>query len=151
MVHRIILLVNIVHDKKYGHPIVYCVRKRLIPPLVPKRRVSGRSGSRNSSRFSNLELKLFEVAGSIENWPPRRGLLVAATRYIELLYARWVGMEIRKIQITGGNSYVVSLPKTWVKDAGLKANDAVLVLPQADMSLLVVPKADLRKETKSEA
>lgn len=59
-------------------------------------------------------------------------------------------LEIRKIQITGGNSYVVSLPKSWVKDAGLKAKDAVLVLPQADMSLLVVPKADLRKETKSE-
>lgn len=59
-------------------------------------------------------------------------------------------MEIRKIQITGGNSYVVSLPKSWVNDAGLKAKDAVLVLPQADMSLLVVPKSDLRKETKSE-
>ncbi|MDG6915471.1 MAG: phosphate uptake regulator PhoU [Nitrososphaerota archaeon] len=59
-------------------------------------------------------------------------------------------MEIRKIQITGGNSYVVSLPKSWVNDAGLKAKDAVLVLPQADMSLLVVPKGDLRKETKSE-
>ena len=59
-------------------------------------------------------------------------------------------MEIRKIQITGGNSYVVSLPKSWVNDAGLKAKDAVLVLPQADMSLLVVPKNDLRKETKSE-
>jgi len=42
-------------------------------------------------------------------------------------------MEIRKIQITGGNSYVVSLPKSWVRDAGLKAKDAVLVLPQADM------------------
>src|SRR5271170_731073 len=60
-------------------------------------------------------------------------------------------MEIRKIQITGGNSYVVSLPKSWVKDAGLKAKDAVLVLPQADMSLLVIPKNDLRKESKSEA
>lgn len=59
-------------------------------------------------------------------------------------------MEIRKIQITGGNSYVVSLPKSWVNDAGLKAKDAVLVLPQADMSLLVVPKSDLRRETKSE-
>ncbi len=59
-------------------------------------------------------------------------------------------MEIRKIQITGGNSYVVSLPKSWVKDAGLKAKDAVLVMPQADMSLLVIPKNDLRKETKSE-
>jgi phosphate uptake regulator len=60
-------------------------------------------------------------------------------------------MEIRKIQITGGNSYVVSLPKAWVNDAGLKAKDAVLVMPQADMSLLVIPKNDLRKETKSEA
>ncbi len=59
-------------------------------------------------------------------------------------------MEVRKIQKTGGNSYVVSLPKTWVRDVGLKAKDAVLVLPQADMSLLVVPKGDLRKETRSD-
>src|SRR5690349_19687821 len=74
----------------------------------------------------------------------------SAAKYIESLYAAPFLMEIRKIQITGGNSYVVSLPKSWVKDAGLKAKDAVLVLPQADMSLLVVPKGDLRKETKSE-
>src|ERR1700739_1462109 len=61
-----------------------------------------------------------------------------------------VGMEIRKIQITGGTSYVVSLPKSWVNDAGLKAKDAVLVMPQADMSLLVIPKNELRKGSKSE-
>lgn len=69
--------------------------------------------------------------------------------YRATIYTR-AGMEIRKIQITGGNSYVVSLPKSWVNDAGLKAKDAVLVMPQADMSLLVIPKSDFRKETKSE-
>jgi len=60
-------------------------------------------------------------------------------------------LEIRRVQVTGGNSFVVSLPKSWVKDIGLKAKDSVLVLPQADMSLLIVPKRELAEAEKSEA
>jgi len=60
-------------------------------------------------------------------------------------------MEFRKVQVTGGNSYVVSLPKSWVKDVGLKPKDAVLVLPQADMSLLVVPRHELTAAERREA
>jgi len=60
-------------------------------------------------------------------------------------------LDIRKVQVTGGNSFVVSLPKTWVKDIGLKAKDSVLVLPQADMSLLIVPKRELAETEKTEA
>jgi len=55
------------------------------------------------------------------------------------------------VQLTGGNSYVVSLPKSWVKDVGLKPKDAVLVLPQSDMSLLVVPRHELTGGERSEA
>jgi len=60
-------------------------------------------------------------------------------------------LEIRRVQVTGGNSFVVSLPKSWVKDVGLKAKDSVQVLPQADMSLLIVPKRELAEAEKSEA
>jgi phosphate uptake regulator len=59
-------------------------------------------------------------------------------------------MEFRRVQVTGGNSFVVSLPKTWVKDIGLKPKDAVAVITQPDSSLLIVPRRDIREATKSE-
>ncbi len=60
-------------------------------------------------------------------------------------------MEFRNVQVTGGNSFVVSLPKAWVNDVGLKAKDPVAVIVQADSSLLIVPRRDIREATKSEA
>jgi phosphate uptake regulator len=61
------------------------------------------------------------------------------------------GMEFRRVQVTGGNSFVVSLPKTWVNDVGLKPKDAVAVITQADSSLLIVPRKDIREPSRSEA
>jgi len=60
-------------------------------------------------------------------------------------------MDFRKVQVTGGNSFVVSLPKTWVKDVGLKPKDAVAIITQPDSSLLIIPKRELREAAKSEA
>src|SRR5271157_3588209 len=60
-------------------------------------------------------------------------------------------MEFRRVQVTGGNSFVVSLPKTWVRDIGLKPKDAVAIIVQPDSSLLIVPRRDVREATKSEA
>jgi phosphate uptake regulator len=59
--------------------------------------------------------------------------------------------EFRKVQKTGGNSFVVSLPKTWVNDLGLRPKDAVAVSVQPDSSLLIVPRKDIRPSAKSEA
>lgn len=59
--------------------------------------------------------------------------------------------DFRKVQVTGGNSFVVSLPKTWVTDVGLRAKDPVAVLVQPDSSLLIVPRSDIRTAPKSEA
>ncbi len=59
--------------------------------------------------------------------------------------------DFRKVQVTGGNSFVVSLPKTWVTDVGLRAKDPVAVLVQPDSSLLIVPRRDIRATSKSEA
>lgn len=55
------------------------------------------------------------------------------------------------MQVTGGNSFVVSLPKAWVKDVGLKPKDAVAVITQPDSSLLIVPRKDIRETGRSEA
>jgi len=59
--------------------------------------------------------------------------------------------DFRKVQVTGGNSFVVSLPKTWVTDVGLRAKDPVAVMVQPDSSLLIVPRRDVRATPKSEA
>jgi len=59
--------------------------------------------------------------------------------------------DFRKVQVTGGNSFVVSLPKTWVTDVGLRAKDPVAVLVQPDSSLLIIPRRDIRSTPKSEA
>jgi phosphate uptake regulator len=59
--------------------------------------------------------------------------------------------NFRNIQKTGGNSFVVSLPKSWVTDLGLRPKDSVAVLVQPDSSLLIVPRRDIRASQKSEA
>lgn len=47
-------------------------------------------------------------------------------------------METRKIYLTGGSTYVVSLPKKWVKNAGLKRGDSVVVTAQ-EGSVIIEP------------
>jgi len=49
-------------------------------------------------------------------------------------------MEFRKIQFTGRSSYIISLPKKWVKEHGLKQGDSVPLLLNPDGSLTVFPR-----------
>ena len=58
--------------------------------------------------------------------------------------------ELRKVQLTGGSTYVVSLPKNWARAAGIKPGDYVQLIPQSDMSLLIVPGEEGEKEGLSE-
>lgn len=53
-------------------------------------------------------------------------------------------MDSRKIQLTGGSTYIVSLPKTWVTDKGINVGDPVWITPLQDGTLLLSPK--LKKE-----
>lgn len=46
-------------------------------------------------------------------------------------------MEGRKLQLTGGSTYVVSLPKRWVTGSGLKAGDTLFVETEADGSVSI--------------
>ncbi len=46
-------------------------------------------------------------------------------------------VDIRKIQITGGSSYMVTLPKEWAESVKLKKNDPVRLEVQPDSSLLI--------------
>jgi phosphate uptake regulator len=46
-------------------------------------------------------------------------------------------MESRKVQITGGSTYIVSLPKSWIKERGIKAGDPLWVTNLQDGALLL--------------
>jgi phosphate uptake regulator len=48
-------------------------------------------------------------------------------------------MEIRKVQVTGGSSYVLSLPKGWIRERKIQKNDPIGIISQADGTLLITP------------
>src|SRR5215204_3469588 len=47
--------------------------------------------------------------------------------------------ETRKLQYTGGSSYIVSLPKKWIQDLGLRQGDHVVILRQGNSTLQIAP------------
>ncbi|ANF22194.1 phosphate signaling complex PhoU family protein [Thermococcus piezophilus] len=49
-------------------------------------------------------------------------------------------MEFRKIQFTGRSSYIISLPKKWVKEHSLKQGDVVPLALNPDGSITIFPK-----------
>jgi len=49
-------------------------------------------------------------------------------------------LDIRKLQLTGGSSIAITLPKHWVDSAGLKAGDPVACQVRQDGSLLLMPR-----------
>jgi phosphate uptake regulator len=51
------------------------------------------------------------------------------------------GFHGRRIQKTGGSTYIVSLPKNWVLARGLGAGDVLFFTPRADGSMTIFPEA----------
>jgi phosphate uptake regulator len=51
-------------------------------------------------------------------------------------------MEIRKVQFTGGSSYVLTLPKEWIDAEKIKKNDSLGVEVQPDGTLLITRHID---------
>ena len=45
--------------------------------------------------------------------------------------------ETRKIQFTGKSSYIVSLPKKWVMDLGLKRGDQIRIARHGSSALQI--------------
>lgn len=48
--------------------------------------------------------------------------------------------EVRKVQLTGGATLIVSLPKEWAKRVSLMPGDEVLIVTQPDDTLVVIPR-----------
>lgn len=58
--------------------------------------------------------------------------------------------QLRRVQLSGGSTYIVSLPKSWAKNTGIKPGDYVRLIPQPDNSLLIVPGKEKKEEKTSE-
>src|ERR1051325_9937321 len=58
-------------------------------------------------------------------------------------------MELRKIQVTGGSTHVVSLPKKWIDRNKLGRSDTVAIHEEPDGSLLLIPHSDTRSEART--
>lgn len=54
------------------------------------------------------------------------------------------GFHGRRIQKTGGSTFIISLPKSWVVGRGLKPGDVLFFAPRSDGSLTVYPEEGAR-------
>src|SRR5579884_726022 len=59
--------------------------------------------------------------------------------------------ETRKIQYTGGSSYIVSLPKKWIQEMGIKQGDYVTIARQENSALQILPSTKRISREQKEA
>jgi phosphate uptake regulator len=50
------------------------------------------------------------------------------------------GEELRKIQVTGGSTFIISLPKLWVKQMGLQRGSVIRISQKDDLTLELQPQ-----------
>jgi len=58
-------------------------------------------------------------------------------------------IETRKVQKTGGSSFIISLPIVWIKKHGVEKNDTLGILSQPDGNLLITPNINSEEYIKS--
>ncbi len=59
--------------------------------------------------------------------------------------------DVRRLQITGGSTYILSLPKLWVTQMALAKGSAVSLTRQEDGSILIQPESSIHAEKPTEA
>jgi len=59
--------------------------------------------------------------------------------------------EARKLQITGGSTYIISLPRKWVTRNQLRKGSSLILREEADGSLSLTPSGLARQEKKEDA
>jgi phosphate uptake regulator len=60
------------------------------------------------------------------------------------------GRDVRKLQITGGSTYIISLPKQWVTQMALTKGSTVTLMRQNDGSIALLPKNFKKNEKPTE-
>jgi phosphate uptake regulator len=56
--------------------------------------------------------------------------------------------QTRRIQISGGSTYTISLPKKWIDELGIKNGDNMTIIKNANRSMTLFPGLDSEKTTK---
>jgi len=56
--------------------------------------------------------------------------------------------QTRRIQISGGSTYTISLPKKWIDELGVKNGDNMTIIKNANRSLTLFPGLDSEKPVK---
>ncbi|MFB6186424.1 MAG: AbrB/MazE/SpoVT family DNA-binding domain-containing protein, partial [Halobacteriaceae archaeon] len=55
-------------------------------------------------------------------------------------------MEQRKVQVTGGSTYTVSIPKSWANQNDIEAGSEIVFFPDKDTLLMASPSKDAKTE-----
>ena len=76
--------------------------------------------------------------------------------YTNHIYAETITMAekdlgYRRVQCTGRGSYIISLPKEWVQDTGLKRGSEIAFNLEPDQTLSLVPEKLEKKLNKAQA
>ena len=50
------------------------------------------------------------------------------------------GEELRKVQVTGGSTFIISLPKSWVEQMGLQRGSVIRITQKDDLTLCLTPE-----------
>lgn len=59
--------------------------------------------------------------------------------------------ETRKIQYTGSSSFIVSLPKKWVQELGIRNGDSVIITRRENNILEIIPSSNIISKEQKEA
>jgi phosphate uptake regulator len=54
--------------------------------------------------------------------------------------------EVRKLQLVGGSTYVLSLPKKWIDELNLKTGDPVSIVKNVNKSLSILPSSNSQSQ-----
>jgi len=59
--------------------------------------------------------------------------------------------DVRKLQFTGGSTYIISLPKDWVREMNLEKGDRLVLVRQGDGAIAIIPEGKRRTSEKDAA
>jgi len=57
------------------------------------------------------------------------------------------GEDLRKVQVTGGSTFIISLPKGWVEQMGLQRGSVIRISQKDDLSLCLTPEGSETTES----
>jgi phosphate uptake regulator len=76
----------------------------------------------------------------------RNEIYIAHKTFTKVIFMAQKDLGYRKVQCTGRGSYIISLPKEWVKDIGLKRGSEIAFNLEPDLTLSLIPRK-IREKT----